>query len=98
MAECQEVVDSAEFTGWQEADKIEPIGRDWLQAGIICATFANFMQGYWGSKKGKRKAWKPEDFMPLIKEAARKQTGAEMEAVFRQATMMHTATMKGRRG
>lgn len=89
-------MDSQEFVRWLAFDRVEPLGRDWLQAGVICATVANLLQGIFGGKR--KRAWTAEDFMPLVKAAAKKkQTPQEMEAVFRMATAMHTSRTKGRR-
>jgi len=86
---CQREVDSAEFTDWIAWDRIEPVGQAWLQTGVICATLANMITAAVGGKKGRRKLWKPTDFMPVT-EAKERQTPAEMEAVFRRATAMAT--------
>lgn len=93
VAQCQAGMDAQEFIAWQAFDRIEPIGRDWLQAGTICSTIANVVAPLLSGKK-KPKTWAPEDFLPLLRKAVRKkQTGAEMEAVFRAATAAHVEGM-----
>ena len=86
---CQAEVDSAEFGEWIAHDRRNPIGQDWLQTGIICSTVANMITAAVGGKKGRRKLWKPTDFMPVT-EVKERQTPAEMEAVFRRATALAT--------
>lgn len=46
---------------WIAFHNLEPIGDEWRQTGMICATMANV----WAGKQGKMLS--PEDFMPIAR-------------------------------
>ena len=53
-------IDSYELSEWMAYDRLSPIGDEWRQTGLICATTANV----W---KTKGKPLDAEDFMPIVK-------------------------------
>ena len=76
VRECQERIDSREFSEWIAYDAIDPIGPDRPErnSAQVCAVIANSVRG-----KGD-KAWHMKDFLPRYGPPQRR-TVAELAAI-----------------
>lgn len=81
-----------EFAQWKAWDRIEPFGeaREDLRHGIRSALMANL----WG---GKRKQYKPEDFIPKFERKQRK-TRKQMEHWLLMFKQLHNQSLAAKGG
>lgn len=82
LAELGRSMSAAEFGEWVAYDRVEGVPWPWLQSGINAATVANSVP-----RKG-GKTFRPSDFMPVRRRAAR-QTPQQMLAAFRLFAARH---------
>lgn len=87
---AQQEIDAREFAEWLAYYQSDPFGfeRQDLGWGTVAATIANVFRG-----KGQR-AMKPADFMPDFAQAGRRQTEAEMLAIFKTGAQVHNQRLK----
>jgi hypothetical protein len=86
VRECQDTIDSREFSEWMAFYQLEPFGPERLDVGsaIVAATIANVHRGR------AARAFKPGDFLPEFGPPKR-QTQEQMAQVFGQFAEAHNA-------
>lgn len=67
-------MDSAELTYWLARERVEPLPNAWLQTGVVAASNANL-------HRGKRRAVKPEEFMPVVRRKPRQTVQQMMDVM-----------------
>lgn len=79
---------SKEFSEWivYYSEYSFDVNKEWndFRAGVVASTVANF------AGKTSKKAMKPSDFIPTVKEKPKKQTGKDMEKIARLIASLYS--------
>jgi len=82
---------------WMAYERLEPFERDRidLAAGVVASTLANLNR----DPKRRRKAYTPQDFMPLLeKPEPRQQSWEEQLAIMKRLSAAHNRRVAGQAG